>query len=101
MKTLILKSVHTTKRLGHLMTYLRQDAIPCHLRSLHIENCGIKRDYVVDIIRSLRYNKFLKRLSLVNLNGAQTYLRTLYKSLKLNNTLEHLSLANNEIFEYE
>ena len=48
------------------MGYLRAEQKPIHLLSLHIENCTIKKEYTSEIIRSLKTNTTLKRLSLVN-----------------------------------
>ena len=72
-----------------------------YLQSLTIESSPIMRSYFKAIILSLKNNKHLKHLGLVNVMHMQSLLRLLYRSLRDNTTLEHISLANNGIHEFK
>lgn len=95
--------MNTDNHLSILLDYISNNKNPIQLNALHLESCTIKREFTVKIIKSLRTNEHMKRLSLVDLNcmEMQKMLRLLYSSLKSNTSLEYLSLSNNEIYDYK
>lgn len=103
LQSLTLINVHTEGKLTTLLDYLSNARQPVQLNALHIENCPTKKENTVKLIRSLKTNDHLKRLSLVDLSHMemQKLLHLLYRSLKRNSTLEYLSLSNNEIYDYK